>query len=333
MNERVTVEREGIRPVTYTVPDEPHRFSNSELSTFKWCKRNWWLAYYQRLGLQRADPVSAAGLGTLVHLGLEVWYETGDSDAAVGQVRLRSDGDLAHFAENEHKVAKITKQVTLAVVMLEGYFEWLEDTGADQGLETIGVETIVDVPAVGLPGVHLLGKLDRRVRREIDGATLFMDHKTVQSIDQTVAQAYLSPQFRHYHLLEYLEALNTGSGERTDGVLINMLRKVGRGKTAKPPFYAREEVHHNPHVLRSHWTHVIGEILEILETREALDVGADHHSVVPPSPGRDCEWRCIFRPICPMFDDGGDVRTVIQLSYTETDPLSRYGDDDESEDA
>lgn len=343
MSERITVARQGMRDVTYTLPEETWRVSNSELGTFAWCKRNWWLTYYKRLGLQREDPVSAAGLGTLVHIGLEVWHDPDEDcdglqgERAIATVRERIAEDSAHFAENVAKVAKIEKQGALAITMLEGYFEWLEETGADMGIETISVEEKLELPVPGLPGVHLLGKLDRRIRRELDGARMFMDHKTVQSIDQTVSLAYMQPQFRHYHMLEYLkflaerEAGNTEPFERTDGVLINMLRKVGRGKTAKPPFYGREDVRHNVTVLRSHWTQVIGQILAILETREALDNGADHQEVVPPNVSRDCEWRCIFRPICPMFDDGSDVRSVIQLHYTETDPLARYSDDDEED--
>lgn len=339
---RQTVERAGQHPVTYTVPEEPHRFSSSELGTFRWCKRNWWLTYYRRLGLIREDPVSAAGLGTLVHLGLEAWYsipvEERSADYSLAVTQARINEEAAHFAENVEKVTKIEKQGKLALTMLEGYFEWLEETGADAGLEVISAEEKLVLAVPDLPGVRLLGKLDVRVRREIDGARLFIDHKTVQSIDQTVSLAYLQPQFRHYHLIEYLkflqdrEAGEVGEFEHTDGVLLNMLRKVGRGKTAKPPFYSREELRHNVTLLRTHWSQVIGQILEILEAREALDNGADHQAVAPPSPSRDCEWRCIFRPICPMFDDGSDVQSVIQSYYTETDPLARYGDDNDEED-
>ena len=338
MTERVTVERAGRSAVTYTVGETPRRFANSELSTFRWCKRSWWLSYYRRLGVLREDPVSAAGLGTLVHLGLEVYYAGGTPEEAIAAVRARFAADLEHFAENPEKCKRIEKQGALAVTMLEGYFEWLEETGVDQGLEVIATERKVEVPIDGLPGVVLLGKLDMKVRREFDGARLFVDHKTVQSIEQTAGLAYMQPQFRHYHLIEYLlwledrAAGDTEPFERTDGVLLNMLRKVGRGKTAKPPFYGREEIRHNETLLRSHWRQVIHQILEILETQTALDNGADHQEVCPPNVTRDCDWRCPFKPICPMFDDGSDVQSVIQSFYTETDPLARYEDDENEED-
>jgi hypothetical protein len=341
VSELIEVTRTGRSPVRYTAGDEPRRFSNSELATWKWCKRSWMLRHYRELGLLREDPVSAAGLGTLVHLGLETWYAAPagqrDAEACLEAVRERVKADILLFEERPEKVVKINKQGKLAVTMLEGYFEWLEETGADSELEIISAEESVDLPVPGLPGVRLLGKLDVRVKRHIDGARLFVDHKTVQSIDQTASMAYMQPQFRHYHLLEYLKFLDdqakglTETYERTDGVIVNMLRKVGRTAAAKPPFYGREEVHHNVTVMRNHWTQVVGIILEILEAREALDNGADHHEVCPPSPSRDCEWRCIFRPICPMFDDGGDPEAVIRFSYTQTDPLARYGESDEED--
>lgn len=325
------------------------RFTNSEVAAFKRCRRKWWLAYYRKLGLLRdEDAVSVAKVGTLTHLGLDTYYSGGTPDVAVESVRVRVAQDIAALiardptAAGGTRVQKVEKQGALVVTMLEGYFEWLEETGADMGLETIASEEKVEVPIAGLPGVSLLGKLDTRVRRELDGAVLFVDHKTITgSTDDYAEGLYRSPQFKHYHLLEYLRHLadveaglaDPESEHRgTDGVIVNMLRRVGRGKTAKPPFYGRHEVRHNVHVLRTYWAQVMGEITRILDVEQQLDAGRDPQEIVPPNATRDCSWDCFARPICPMFDDGSDVESVISMAYVVGDPLARYDDEPDDTD-
>lgn len=306
------------------------RFTNSELTTWKTCRRQWWLAYYRRLGPIREETVSAASLGTLVHLGLEAHYNGEDALAAM-EIRMLADREAVMDLVDVEKLKKFDKQCVLAKTMVEGYIEWCEETGTDSDLEFIGAERAVEVEL--MPGVTLLSKLDAKFRRRSTGVELFMDHKTVASIEQTEEAAYRSSQFRTYALVEYLESLSTGAPAQTSGVLLNMLRKVGRSATAKPPFYGREEFSFNTELLRNHWQQVMAEIERVLTVEEALDRGHSHHTLVPPSPSRDCSWRCPFKSVCPMFDDGSDAEGVLSAFFAERDPLARYGEDAENEDA
>lgn len=304
--------------------EQVRRFTNSELSTWRQCRRRWYLTHYRKLGPICEETVSAASLGTLVHFGLETYYSGHNPAATLADVRdyIAADLEDADFVSEPTKYKKIQKQGDLAVTMLEGYFEWLEETGADSDLEFIAAERHIEVELK--PGVSLLGKLDAKIRRRSTGEEFFLDHKTTMSIEQTEEQAYRSSQFRTYALLEYLEALAAGELPSTSGVLVNMLRKVGRTAASKPPFYGRFEFSFNSIMLRNHWVQVMAEIERIEWATEALDEGLSHHTVVPPSPSRDCSWMCPFKAICPGFDDGSDVESVIEMFYVQRDPLERY---------
>ena len=141
----------------------------------------------------------------------------------------------------------------------------------------------------------------------------------------------LDEQMKFYHLLEYLDSLGqTGGGPawRTTGGLYTMLRKVRRTAKANPPFYMQLEVGHNSHELRSMWQRVHRVIAEIVQTRNELDAGGDHHYVCPPRPSRDCTWSCDFLPVCPMMDDGSNSQGLLNEYYVHVDPQARYQDDD-----
>lgn len=291
----------------------------SERKKFKRCRRAWWLAYYRRLGLKQEENVSAASLGTRVHAGLQIIYTPGDERDPLVMLEEWLEADLDADPGN----VKLKKQGELARTMVEGYLQWLEETGSDEDLRIISAEEAISTPLVLPSGetVLLLMKLDVRMERQSDGAVIFMDHKTVQSFSELEALAALNEQMKTYHVGEALH----DPSRRTDGAIFNMLRKVGRGPTAKPPFYGRLDVHHNVHVRRAYYTQMVGEIEEIRRTEERLDAGENPIVVVPPNSTRDCTWDCPFLPVCPMFDDASmNPERVIHSYYSEVDPLARY---------
>lgn len=308
------------------------RYTNSELKTWKRCQRKWWLTYYRRLGLKRSDPVGAAPLGTLVHAGLEALYGGASAEDAIDVMSVIVARDSIALAEHlepvdfERKMIDVDKQAELARIMFEGYVEWLEEEGADFGMTVIGPERAVEVPIAGLPGRTLLGKIDLQVQRDTDGAILALDHKTVQTAKDRLELAHMDEQFLHYHLIEYLAHLDGQLPGRSDGILLNMLRKVKRTGTSKPPFYIREEIHHNEEHLRSHWKHVMRTILQIEEARTLLSQGIEHHDVVVPNVTRDCTWDCPFFAVCPMMDDSSDAtwNGLLDATYDVIDPYERY---------
>ena len=308
---------------------ESYPISNSTIQSFLRCRRKWWLGYYRGLTPRVEKAVGPLAIGTRVHIALSAYYSTEHRDAiAAYDETVRQDKERC-----PELVADIEKESALGRVMLEGYFAWIAETGIDQGLTVISDEERIEV-ASGYPGVLLIGKLDVRVRREEDNARLFIDHKTVGSL--LVPTLPMDPQMLMYHLLEFLKLLSdTGAQadletslplahERCDGGLYNMLKKSKRTTRATPPFYDRIHVQHNIHELRSFWVRLHGTIRDILEVKDALDAGADHHFVAYPSPRSTCSWDCPFFAICGLADDGSHFEGAIELSYRVADPYRYY---------
>jgi len=291
--------------------------TNSEMARFQSCRRGWYISYYLRLRRIR-DYASLPSVGNFYHHGLEVYYNTGETDV-VDMVRYEAD---ALINDNPDMAEQINKDAELAQIMLTGYFEWLEETGADEGLSVIGAEQAVEV-GLGETGYRLRGKIDTRLERDADGAWLQLENKTVANLGDIPKYAQAAPQFLTYDLLAFLLAKEE-KGRRTDGVIINMARRVKRTPRAKPPFYDRWEVRHSVEELRSHYRHVVGIGRQIEEVRHALDNGADHHTVCPPKVDRNHIWACPCAPLTPMMDDGSDWKSFVEDLYEEYNPWQRY---------
>jgi len=312
--------------------------TNSELRTYKECKRKWWLGWKRKLRL-RQEPVAgtAASLGTRVHEALAAYYRSEPLNPFVVLERgIRRDAELV--AGDSQAEAALEKDADLARAMLEGYVEWLGETGADAGLRIIGDEQKVIVPLTGFGrgDVALMGKLDVRVEREADGARLFMDHKTVGSFGEATKMLHMDEQMLHYHLLEYLTIINEREAgaatdeARADGGLYNMLRKVKRTARATPPFYERVEVRHNDDELRAYYLRVWGEVRDIVQTEDRLDAGEDHRTAAYPTPTRDCTWKCEYFPVCHMLDEAPETaEQMLNELYAAAEPLDRYDDTNE----
>lgn len=299
------------------------------MQQFLTCRRGWWLHYYRALQRRRELP-SLPTIGTIYHSGLEKYYR--DPDITPLEVLAGVIESRERLTERYPELTEqIAKDCELVQIMLEGYFDWVEETSADVGLEVVGVEEQVDVPLEGTPYI-LRGKMDARLRRELDSSLLQFEHKTVGNLTDLPRFAASNFQFLTYDLLAYLEAQRSGNPDiKTDGVLLNMARRVKRTKTAKPPFYSRYEVRHNVHELRSHWRHVvaIGGMIDV--ARKALDDGVDPHIVCPPTINRNHSWSCPCAPITTMFDDGSDVEQFLAEFYEPYDPWARYVEGDEDE--
>lgn len=299
------------------------KVSNSEIQTLKDCPRKWWLTYYRELALINVELTGARPLGTNIHTVLQGYYQDG-VDPVEGIKELYA----AQIKEAEHagkSAATLRKDADLALAMVQGYMDWIAEQAVDVDLELISTEQVLeyrlDPALVNGHEVWLRGKLDARFRRRSDGASLFMDHKTVQSIDVMNKLLPMNEQMKFYHLLEYL----CSQGQQwTDGALFNMLRKVKRTATAKPPFYERSHVGHNQEVLRTTWERTISIIQRLIAIRESLDAGTSHHLAVPPRPNNECTWKCDFFAMCPLFDDGSNVEGLLAERYHRIDPHERY---------
>lgn len=293
--------------------------SNSEIQTFKECKRKWWLTYYRGLQMKLERPSGPLALGTRVHAALEAYYA--DNQDPVEVYRQLAEADRYNLLVEQRPTDDFDKEAELGRVMIEGYVEWLEETGADENLEVVGAEKRLS--ATLLDGkVELQGKLDLRVKRKTDGIRLLFDHKTVgTSFAEFNKTAHMAEQVLVYMILE---ALQPDELERCDGAVYNLLRKTKRSATAKPPFYERTEVRHNKTTLDAFWKRLHGMLGDIVHLRAQLDAGADHFTVAYPTPTKDCSWKCPFYAVCPMFDDGSAAEQMLSDYYKQVDPYQRY---------
>lgn len=300
------------------------KISNSEIRKFKRCRRAWWLTYYRKLRMIR-EGVGPLSLGNIIHSVLEDYYTTENRDPATFDfetpLAALVEARLADERLPEHSHGDQLDQAELARIMLRGYFEWLQDDGADSDLEITGAEQEIEayLGKVLDEDVWLIGKLDLRGVIKSTGETVFVDHKSCQTLSDIPKTALLDEQVKMYGLLERMT-----SDHRTGGGLWNMLRKVKRTAAAKPPFYGRSGVQHNDEVYRTFHSRVWGEVADIVRTVKLLESGADPHAVAYPNPTRDCSWDCPFFGICPQFDDGSDVEGVIAFEYEVHDPYARY---------
>lgn len=299
---------------------EPIRISNSEIQTFKDCRRRWWFTYYRRLQPKMKDFTGALALGSRVHEALDIYYSQGIPllDAHAQLVKR----DMKLLTDAYRDTTELETEAELGRVMLEGYLEWVEIEGIDAELEMISTEEIIERPMMD-GRVTLQGKIDMRVRRKIDNVRMFRDFKTVGgSFTDFGATAHMNEQILTYMVLE--EAQNNGE-ERSEGGIFTMLRKVKRGAYAKPPFYGQIEVRHNAFALRSFWQRLEGTLEDMLRVRDGLDAGESHYKLAYPKPSRDCKWKCQFFAICPLVDDGSAAEAAISDAFEVADPYGYYG--------
>lgn len=296
------------------------RISNSEIQTFKDCRRRWWLTYYRRLQPKTKTATGALALGSRIHQALDDHYAKGIPllDAHATLVETEKQLLLADFRD----VSELETEAELGRIMLEGYEQWVEENGIDAELEMISTEEQISMPMFG-GDVELQGKLDMRVRRKADGVRLFRDFKTVGgSLAEFSNMAHMNEQVLTYMLLE---SQKRDESERSDGGIFTMLKKVRRTAAAKPPFYDQIEIRHNVFALRSFWDRIHGVVADMMRVRIGLNAGEKHQFLAYPKPSRDCKWKCQFFAICPLLDDGSAAEQAISEMYEEADPYAYYG--------
>lgn len=311
------------------------QFSNSELADALDCPRRWWLRWYRGLTPLLRSPLGLMAIGDRVHRALQCWYvpdgETPVHPSEALERLIVEDWSAITTAglDGPDMVRQFNVEANLERAMIAGYFEWLTETGEDDGLIVVAPEQYVEGTLMTpdedgvTQEVRLIGKLDVRVTRESDGRRMFIDHKTVGEFARARFKVNLGdPQMLTYHLLEWL---STDEGEaRCEGALYNMLRRVKRSVQAKPPFYERLPVPHNVHQIQNHRTQVEGQVHLVLSMEAALAAGVDHRAVAFPHKTNDCQWKCEFSAVCPMFDDGSRAEGMLAQLYQVRDPLSYY---------
>ena len=343
---------------------KPTKFlTNTELSLFTECRRKWWLSYVMKLEWPEPAVSKARDVGSVVHAVLEYHYanfmpELKDTmkqfDAEMALQRApflaimneEEKVEISMFGGSPSSIREASwpkrarAEVALeeldwvaewAEIMLIGYFDWLAEEGHDANLTVIEPEAEVAVPLDGAgtlgmySNVKLAGKYDVRVLDEEDGFRKFLETKTAGTFQIYETMPHMLTQVFHYHLLEYLELEQAGEGQKTDGAILNIIRRVKRTSRAKPPFYCRFSVHHNESEIKNYYTRILGILRDMLQCEMELAEGKDHRAVVYPTPTSNCHWKCEFFDICGLLDDdNAHGLEMAQEMFVVGNPLSQY---------
>lgn len=267
------------------------------------------MSYYLGLAADESDNANLV-VGNLVHKGMEDHYNGGDIMENILQIEQEH---AAIGLLNTEVPYEPDANIELSKLMLEGYLEWVEESGVDANLIVTGVEEPLEVSLGEIAGreVILHGRVDARFL-DPDGNTLLLDHKTTSNFGDLVDRRLrLNEQLLTYALL-----LRLSKGEEVHGAALNMLRKVKRSARAKPPFYSREFVYFNVEQIRNHYKHVVSVIEDILRLEDQLKEDSsltNPHAYTTVS--KDCTWKCPFLAVCPMVDDGSNIEGALKALY------------------
>ncbi len=290
--------------------------SNSEIQTYKQCKRKWFLQYVRKLRAPER-PTGALALGTAVHEALGNYYEPGgNNNTAIVLLDSIYQDKLDSFP---FKTDEIQKEYRLASTMAQGYFQWVEEEGIDQNLIILEseaeIESEIRLPS-GLLAV-VLGKRDL-IGQDEHERKFFLDFKTCQTLGDSLLD--INEQLLTYALLHKLN----NPSDMPQYAIWRMLRKTLRTERAKPPFFATEQIELSDKVLRNFYTRLTGTLEEMARTKAELAAGADHRFACYPTASSRCSWGCEFRVACPMWDRDDYVEEYMQANFEECNPYSRY---------
>lgn len=325
----------GIDPVLGSFP-ETVEISNSEMQTFKQCRRRWYFGNYLGLAKQEAEHTGPLPLGTRIHNALEKYYIDGDNLIDAYNRLQRQDAKKFEASDkyyDEDEAKKFNDESDLGRIMLEGYLEWLDEENMDVHIKVVSAEEKLEYrfgQEFHDGRAKAIGKVDMRVERAEDGSRAILDHKTAapSGFSQYWKTAHMSEQLLLYCLLEQL---TKESEKPVDGGIYNLLKKVKRTGRASPPFYERHDVRFNQEQISAFWSRLLGTIHDMMSVRDALDNGADHRFVAYPTPSKDCTWICPFFHACTMVDDGSSADRYLESYFKQVNPLARYETNDDKE--
>lgn len=299
--------------------------SNSEIQTFKRCRRKWWLTYVLGWGVDpmTVSPVGVMHLGTRIHTALEAYYGYGVDPIVALEFIYDNETDRRPEYSSE-----LDKEKSWAVTMVKGYLDWSAEEGLDDGITVVATEKVVSVP-ISLPAlsgttVNVVGKLDQIVHREVDGMILSRDWKTVGTLNKANLLV-LDEQARTYNLLLHLTTDQLDY--RAEGIFYTMLLRSKRTAKATGPFYQQIEQGYNHEDRMSMLLRLRGVLTDMMKIRVALDDGADHREVAYLTSGDHCSWGCPYTTVCPLFDDGSRAEAAMHRNFSKQNPYDYYGTD------
>src|ERR1035437_1114023 len=174
------------------------RLTNSEVKAWKRDRRAWYLGNYRGLIRRSVEFNRPLSIGNRVHGALEAYYSPAERIDPIDWIKRTVADDIGKHPASQ---TDIEKEAQLATIMMEGYIQWVEETGADVGMELLSAEGASEVELI--PGaLSLLTKMDAQVRTP-DGLRLNLEHKTAASLTVALPTLQMDSQCLTEHLVEY----------------------------------------------------------------------------------------------------------------------------------
>jgi len=280
--------------------DGSHQYSNSEITTWRECRRKWMLTYYLSLTKKEREVRFPMEVGNLVHGAFEVFYKAGGIHSADSERLAREwladkrAEDLAECIGEYHDT--IIKAHKTAEACLGSYLHWLDESGADLDLRIIGSEDKMSLPGP-IPGTVINGRIDLLAEDTRTGDIVVIDLKLVSSISEKIRMLHLDTQAKTYALLAREKF---GKPVRVAFRIVKINQRTAKTKGPQEEEYV---IHLNDGQLDTYWQQLSGILGDVAAVTARLDVGEHHQVVAYPSPSDSCSWKCPFFSVCPMLDD------------------------------
>lgn len=154
-------------------------------------------------------------LGVIVHRALELYYQRGTSVKDALDQAIEEDKQQYASRMLESEMLEYQEMTSTAWRVLRGYVEWVADTGADDHLTVLEVESTFELP---MANFTLAGRWDGIVRDRTNGMIYILEHKTTSRMEITEAGVLWDIQ-----PYVYAYAAEQVLGERVGGIIYNML--------------------------------------------------------------------------------------------------------------
>lgn len=297
----------------------------SDLALYLRCQRSFYLQFVR--GARRKKQTgprkcTTADIGTLVHMGLADYYRSDmvwDEDDLRERMTLHADANMGVWPQEwdgEFLPDDWVSGIALAARMVHGYIPWVEENGLDLRYNTLEVErqylTVFDSMGIGLSGIIDLVQED-----ELLGHHVITDHKTKGSGD------FRPPRRGDWQLLTYAALYQWETGQYPAAAQWNMLKRVKRTASAKPPFYFRQPIRLSPEQIHMHQSRLFYLLASIgCEIRSSVVVGET--STLWPNFGKHCDWQCPASEVCEAMDALvdwehllGEYETTVTINDTQ----------------
>lgn len=274
------------------------RVRQTEMTDFTTCRRMHWFRYVHNVVPAPSEyPVTNRDTGTAFHLGVaEILRGAGLGGAYAAIDKFVAD-ESGLDREDYKRDPDWSKVHDYATAMVTNYQGWRREH--ELPMETLAVEHAWELNP--MRGITLHGTIDAVLYDPLVDHLILRDYKTVSSFGQTPKEVDF--QLRTYAYAWWKE---TGNVPRRAEHL--MAKRVKRVKSGMP--FERFQVPIDETILRRHEGHLMQRLSEIQQCSPDVESYERY-----PNAGPHCDWKCSYKDVCPMVDDGSDYLEVLDLHY------------------